>query len=103
MSTGLFSKLAVAAVLVAAASAVEAAPIVTTIEAIGSVGFGAKTGSTVIDFNSGLPSDPHFAATGTYYGLHTGSAAGIAATPFGDATQYYSTGLGTTTVTFDEE
>lgn len=103
MSTGLFSKLAAAAVLIAAANAAQAAPIVTTVEAIGSVGFGAKAGSTIIDFNSGLPSDPHFSATGTSFGLHSGSAPGVAAAPFGDATQYYSTGLGTTTITFDEE
>src|SRR5262249_50148599 len=102
MST-VFSKLAVAAAFVAIASAAQAAPIATTIEAIGSVGFGAKAGSTVIDFNSGLPSDPNFSATGTSFGLHTGSAAGVAATPFGDVTQYYSTGLGTTTITFNDE
>jgi hypothetical protein len=102
MST-MFSKLAVAVAFVAVASAAQAAPIMTTIEAIGSVGFGAKDGSTVVDFNSSLPADPHFSATGTHFGLHTGSAAGVAATPFGDATQYYSTGLGTTTISFDDD
>jgi hypothetical protein len=91
-----------AATLALATQAASAAPIVTTVEAIGSIGFGAKAGSTVIDFESGLPSGPTFSGAGSLYGLYTGTSAGVAATPFGDTTQYYSTGLGTTTITFDE-
>ncbi|HEX2116222.1 MAG TPA: PEP-CTERM sorting domain-containing protein [Alphaproteobacteria bacterium] len=102
--TGSSWKLAAAAIIFASSALPAAAgPIVTTVEAIGSIGFGAKAGSTVIDFNSGLPSDPVFSGSGSLYGLYTGTTAGVAATPFGDATQYYSTGLGTTTITFDED
>lgn len=84
-----------------ATQAASAAPIYITVEAIGSAGFGALTGSTVIDFNSGLPAGPTISGAGSGFGLYTGTTAGLAATPFGDATQYYSTGLGTTTITFD--
>jgi hypothetical protein len=105
--TGSFNKFfaAVAGVMLAtAALPASAAPIITTVEAIGSLGFGARTGSTVIDFNSGLPSGgATVSGSGSSYGLYTGTSAGIAATPFGDATQYYSTGLGTTTISFDED
>ena len=105
--TGSFNKFsaAVAGVIFAAAALpASAGPINITVEAIGSLGFGARTGSTVIDFNAGLPgSGASFSGSGTSHGLFTGTTAGVAATPFGDITQYYSTGLGTTTVTFDED
>jgi hypothetical protein len=87
---------------VSAALPATAASIVTTVEAIGDANFGPRAGSTVIDFNSGLPSDPSFSGSGSLFGLYTGSQSGVAAAPFGDDTQYYSTGAGTTTVTFDE-
>jgi hypothetical protein len=105
MSVGSFRNVSAAAVLgvlAGAALPAAAAPINTTVEAIGSIGFGAKAGSTVFDFNAGLPSDPHFSAAGSAFGLYTGTLAGTAATPFGDSSQYYSTGLGSTTITFDE-
>jgi hypothetical protein len=102
--TGSFRKLAAAAIIIASSALpAVAGPIVTTVEAIGSIGFGAKAGSTVIDFNSGLPADPVFSASGSLYGLYTGTTPKVAATPFGDATQYYSTGMGTTTITFGDE
>lgn len=105
--TGSFNKFlaAVAGVIfTAAALPASAGPVSITVEAIGSLGFGARTGSTVIDFNAGLPgSGAHFSGAGTSHGLFTGTNPGVAATPFGDITQYYSTGLGTTTVTFDED
>jgi hypothetical protein len=88
------------AIFTLAAQAASAAPII-TVEAIGSPNFGPLAGSTVIDFNSGLPSGPTFSSTGTSFGLFPGTTPNVAATPFGDATQYFSTGLGTTTVTFD--
>jgi hypothetical protein len=91
--------LALATVAIAAQTAT-AAPIYTTVEAIGSAGFGPLAGSTVVDFNSGLPSGPVISGAGSGFGLYTGTTAGLAAMPFGDATQYYSTGLGTTTITF---
>ena|SRR5688572_16466826 len=94
--------LAVATVALGAQVA-SAAPISISVEAVGSIGFGALAGSTVVDFNSGLPSGPSFASTGSSFGLYTGTTPNIAATPFGDATQYFSTGLGTTTITFDAE
>lgn len=91
------------AALVLGTQAASAAPIVTTVEAIGSLGFGPKAGATVIDFDSGLPAfGASFSAAGSLFGLYSGTQSGVAATPFGDATQYYSTGLGTTTITFDE-
>ena len=77
-------------------------PIVTTVEGIGDANFGPRAGSTVFNFDSGMPSDPVFSGSGSLYGLYTGSQPGVAAKPFGDDTQYYSTGIGTTTVTFDE-
>jgi hypothetical protein len=101
MSTGFVTRLAAAAFFVAAAGTSNAAPIVTTVEAIGSLGFGARAGSTVIDFNSGMPVDPIFSGSGSSFGLFTGTTPNVAAAPFGDATQYYSTGLGATTVTFE--
>lgn len=82
--------------------AASAALIETTVEAIGSANFGPKAGATVIDFESGLPSGPDFFATGSLFGLYTGTTANVAAAPFGDSSQYYSTGKGTTTITFDE-
>jgi hypothetical protein len=104
MSTGLFRTAIACAIGILASAAVPAtaAPIVTTVVAIGDASFGPRAGSTVIDFNSGLPAGPTFAASGSLFGLYTGSNPGVAATPFGDATQYYSTGIGTTTITFDE-
>jgi len=104
MSTGSFRTAIACAISLLASAAVPAvaAPITTTVQGIGDANFGPRAGSTVIDFNSGLPSDPNFSGSGSLYGLHTGSQSGVAATPFGDATQYYSTGVGTTTVTFDE-
>jgi hypothetical protein len=100
--TGSVNKLVAAAVIAVASAALPAtaAPIVTTVEAIGSIGFGARTGSTIVDFNAGLPAGPIFSGSGSQYGLYTGTNPGVAATPFGDTTQYYSTGLGTTTVSF---
>ena len=90
------------ATIVVATQAASAAPIYTTVEAIGSAGFGPLAGSTVVDFNSGLPvGGPTISSTGSAFGLYTGTTPNIAAMPFGDATQYYSTGLGTTTITFD--
>jgi hypothetical protein len=83
--------------------AASAAPINLSVEAIGSIGFGPKAGSTVIDFNSGLPSGPTFSGSGAGFGLYTGTTSGLAATPFGSSTQYYSTGLGTTTITFEDD
>ena len=94
--------LAVATVALGAQVA-SAAPINISVEAIGSIGFGALAGSTVVDFNSGLPAGPSFSSTGLSFGLYTGTSPGTAATPFGDATQYFSTGLGTTTITFDAD
>lgn len=94
--------LAIAAVALATQAA-SAAPINISVEAIGSAGFGALAGSTIVDFNSGLPGSPAFSSTGSSFGLYTGTTAGVAATPFGDATQYFSTGLGTTTITFGED
>jgi hypothetical protein len=95
--------LAAAAIMTLADREAAATPILTTVEAIGSIGFGAKAGSTVIDFDSGLTADPVFSASGSLYGLYSGTMPKVAASPFGDATQYYSTGMGTTTITFDEE
>lgn len=89
---------ATATALTIGARAAASAPITTTVEAIGSFGFGARAGSTIIDFDSGLPAGPIMSATGSGSGLFTGTTRGLAATPFGDATQYYSTGLGTTTI-----
>lgn len=101
MSSGTLVRCAVlAASLAAAAHAASAAPIYVTVEAIGAPGFGARAGSTVVDFNAGLPGTPAFASSGSGFGLYTGTIPNLAATPFGDATQYFSTGMGTTTIAF---
>jgi len=95
--------LALSAVIAVGATGASAAPIVTTVEAIGAGGFGPRAGATVIDFDAGLPSDPLIASTGSGFGLYTGSISGLTATPFGDTTQYFSVGRGTTTIAFAED
>jgi hypothetical protein len=98
----LYSSALSAACALALTASAAAAPILTTVEAIGTAGFGPRAGATLVDFDTGLPADPLITSAGAGFGLYTGSIPGLTATPFGDASQYFSVGKGTTTITFGE-
>ena len=76
-------------------------PITMSVTPFGASGFGPAAGSTVITFDDPLPGGVVIDNAGSNSaGLFTGLTPGIAAPPFGDATKYYSTGVGTTTISF---
>jgi hypothetical protein len=78
----------------------ETGPVLATL-ITASVGGMAPAGASAIDFDNPTPAGVTIASTGADFGIYQGSTSGIAATPFGDISHYYSTGIGTTTISFN--